>query len=462
MKKIINLILICFCFATATFAQLAEPGITGGNFVPNTISLGETSMLNFSFTNSGSTSIPAGSIEVTISTTDDYYTTDGITGPGDVGGALFLWIYTLATDTWRGTNINDIPAFDGGNITLQVTGDNESPGFEATNINVQIVSDFSSFANNAGNDNLQPGLEVRADDTDGDGILDINDNCPNVVNPGQEDLDGDGIGDICDPQNDTDTDGDGVIDINDNCPNVVNPGQEDIDGDGIGDICDPQNDTDTDGDGVIDINDNCPNIVNPGQEDIDGDGIGDICDPQNDTDTDGDGVIDINDNCPTVANPLQEDIDGDGIGDACDPQNDNTDLFPNFLFTSQIYAVGESKDIVIVINEINGGDTNGQIQFFVPNGSGFTYSFDPVQTSATISTATPVDNLDWTATVTPAGLLFTSNAVILGNQNSKVAISATADVVGAKANLTVNVVHDSANQVQEFNNTAVLSQSINN
>ena len=137
-------------------------------------------------------------------------------------------------------------------------------------------------------------------------------------------------------------------------------------------------------------------------------------------------------------------------------------MFPNFLFTSQIYAVGESKDIVIVINEINGGDTNGQIQFFVPNGSGFTYSFDPVQTSATISTATPVDNLDWTATTTPAGLLFTSNAVILGNQNSKVAISATADVVGAKANLTVNVVHDSANQVQEFNNTAVLSQSIQN
>jgi hypothetical protein len=138
------------------------------------------------------------------------------------------------------------------------------------------------------------------------------------------------------------------------------------------------------------------------------------------------------------------------------------DLLPNFLFGSQIYTVGESKDIVVVINEVNGGDTNGAIEFFIPNASGFTYGFDPLQTSATTPTSPSVDNSDWTVTTTPAGLLFTSNAVILGNQNSKVAISATADVVGAKAILTVNVVHDSANQIQPFNNTAVLSQSIQN
>ena len=36
----------------------------------------------------------------------------------------------------------------------------------------------------------------------------------------------------------TDTDGDGVGDSQDNCPNVANPGQEDSDGDGIGDACD--------------------------------------------------------------------------------------------------------------------------------------------------------------------------------------------------------------------------------
>jgi len=35
-------------------------------------------------------------------------------------------------------------------------------------------------------------------DTDGDGVTDLNDNCPNDPNPGQEDHDGDGEGDACD------------------------------------------------------------------------------------------------------------------------------------------------------------------------------------------------------------------------------------------------------------------------
>jgi hypothetical protein len=348
MKKIINLILICFCLATATFAQTAEPGITGANFVPNTISLGETSMLNFSFSNSGSASIPAGSIEVTISTTYAYYTTDGTTVPGGVGGVLFLWDYAVATDTWRGTNINDIPAFDGGNITLQVTGDNESPSFEATNINVQIVSDFNSFSNNSGNDNLQPGLKVTAGsgpcadlggDTDGDGVCNDDDNCPSMANADQADNDNDGIGNVCDPTPNGpcadlggDTDGDGVCNDVDNCPSIANADQADNDNDGIGNVCDPTPNGpcadlggDTDGDGVCNDVDNCPSIANADQADNDNDGIGNVCDPTPNGpcadlggDTDGDGVCDDVDNCPSIANADQADSDNNGIGDVCE------------------------------------------------------------------------------------------------------------------------------------------------
>src|SRR3954470_19181728 len=52
------------------------------------------------------------------------------------------------------------------------------------------------------------GIDAKADspdaaspllDTDGDGVLDVDDNCPFVANADQVDEDGDHIGDPCDP-----------------------------------------------------------------------------------------------------------------------------------------------------------------------------------------------------------------------------------------------------------------------
>ncbi|MGI6375415.1 MAG: InlB B-repeat-containing protein [Anaerolineae bacterium] len=167
-------------------------------------------------------------------------------------------------------------------------------------------------------------------DADTDGLGNVCDNCPDAFNPDQADTDGDGVGDVCEVVGDSD--GDGLLDDVDNCPYVANPRQKDKDADGTGDDCDgcPRDplkaepgacgcgvpDTDTDGDGIADCADNCPSTSNSDQADTDGDGVGDACEAV--VDTDRDGMPDESDNCPTTPNPDQLDGDGDGIGDACE------------------------------------------------------------------------------------------------------------------------------------------------
>lgn len=82
-------------------------------------------------------------------------------------------------------------------------------------------------------------------DTDGDGVADEDDNCPNTANADQADNDNDGLGNVCDPTPDgvtpppsNDRDNDGIPNASDNCPDTANPDQADADNDGIGDVCD--------------------------------------------------------------------------------------------------------------------------------------------------------------------------------------------------------------------------------
>ncbi|HEY0091462.1 MAG TPA: OmpA family protein [Flavobacterium sp.] len=122
-------------------------------------------------------------------------------------------------------------------------------------------------------------------DTDGDGIYDKDDACPEVAGP--KEFNG------C-----PDTDGDKIIDRDDACPDVA--GLPEFNG------C-----PDTDGDGVMDKEDDCPEVA--GLKSMRG------C-----PDTDGDGVTDASDKCPTVAGPAENggcpwpDTDGDGVLDKDD------------------------------------------------------------------------------------------------------------------------------------------------
>jgi len=128
-------------------------------------------------------------------------------------------------------------------------------------------------------------IKFGGKDTDGDGIYDKDDACPDV--PGLEAFNG------C-----PDSDGDGIEDSKDDCPNEA--GLAEFNG------C-----PDGDGDGVPDKNDDCPTVK--GLKSLAG------C-----PDSDGDGVADNKDNCPNEAGPAANngcpwpDSDGDGVLDKDD------------------------------------------------------------------------------------------------------------------------------------------------
>jgi outer membrane protein OmpA-like peptidoglycan-associated protein len=154
-------------------------------------------------------------------------------------------------------------------------------------------NDASKFKNQ----NIQAGLKLKLfgkkveADSDGDGVIDKSDKCPNEV--GLARYDGCPI---------PDTDKDGLNDEVDKCPNE--PGTAKYNGCPV---------PDTDKDGINDENDKCPN--QPGTAKYQGCPI---------PDSDGDGINDEEDKCPSQAGPASRngcpvtDRDNDGIDDESD------------------------------------------------------------------------------------------------------------------------------------------------
>lgn len=191
-----------------------------------------------------------------------------------VGGG-YTWVDEIGAGTLNGTVGFNVWFTENIGLTVQTSYKHAFEDYLATH--------FQHFA----------GISVRfgGKDTDGDGIYDKDDACPEVFGleafNGCPDSDGDGIEDgkddcpneagLAEFNGCPDTDGDGVADKNDKCPTVK--GLKNLAG------C-----PDADGDGIADGDDNCPNEAGPAANNG--------C-PW--PDTDGDGVLDKDDECPKVA-----------------------------------------------------------------------------------------------------------------------------------------------------------------
>jgi len=229
---------------------------------------------------------------------------------------------------------------------------------------------------------------ASAKDSDEDGVLDMNDNCPDVHNPGQDDTDGDGVGDACDGEGsisgtvlnaagdpiegawvyvdwywqsaNTDADGTYMITGLPNGEYRVQAGASGYESQYYQNVTDWSLATpvqviinqdkpginfslpvDQDSDGFGDYRDNCPATYNSDQANMDGDGEGDVCDP----DIDGDGVANESDTCP-LADVDQADTDGDGYGDAC----------------TQVHCVYSSAELQQVLDAAAGNGINDIIK----------------------------------------------------------------------------------------------------
>ena len=140
----------------------------------------------------------------------------------------------------------------GHNIGLDHSGDSRELMYSSDNGNNSGLQAFQCQTFHAPSGSAQALFAATGACTDdGDSYADPIDNCPLVENESQADSDGNGIGDAC--EGCPDGDGDGVCTVDDNCPSVVNPSQADFDGDGIGDACEVAALlADTDHSGIVD------------------------------------------------------------------------------------------------------------------------------------------------------------------------------------------------------------------
>ena len=260
---------------------------------------------------------------------------------------------TIKYNVLNGTTITPYVEFGGGYTWVDEIGfGTANAGIGASiwfsdNIGFSLQSSYKHAFEDYGVKHFQhtAGVSIKfgGTDTDGDGIYDKDDACPEVA--GLEAFNG------C-----PDADGDGIEDGKDSCPNEA--GSKEMNG------C-----PDADGDGIADKDDACPNEAGvaalAGCPDADGDGVADKDDacpseagPAENKgcpwpDSDNDGVLDKDDQCPDVAGTVANKGCPEVTEEVQKQLNDyaRTILFDTGRASLKTESVSVFVDIIKILNE---------------------------------------------------------------------------------------------------------------
>ena len=242
-------------------------------------------------------------------------------------GGGYTWVDEIGAGTLNGTLGFNLWISDNVGLTFQST----------------YKHSFEDYLNTHFQHTAGISIKFGGTDTDGDGIYDKDDACPDVA--GLAAFNG------C-----PDTDGDGIEDSKDSCPNEA--GLAEFNG------C-----PDSDGDGVADKDDACPTVAGlkalAGCPDADGDGVKDSDDKCPNTagpaanqgcpwpDSDGDGVLDKDDKCPDVKGTVANDGCPEVSAEVQKTLNEyaKTILFDTGKSSIQKQSAAVLGDIIKILNE---------------------------------------------------------------------------------------------------------------